>query len=508
MSKMRVEESAIVSEVLDGLSRNTQINYKTTLRQLLKFVNSKEGLSKEVTIDEFIEEAKTNIPQLQGLIDNFYKWLQNIKVELYSLRGKSMRSSSAHQRAYAYLTGFFVNLDVVFHRKWRKKIPKPERRQSLKKDSVYTFYDVDEKTMTIRFNRERMQQFLANLKLRDIAITLALLSSSQDSGDLFKLNVGDIREQTNNRIFWEGHRNKTKVLFRTFLSKEATRFIRKYIEQERKGAEDQAPLFTYTRQGVEHRMTSTNLSSIYRASARRMGIKWDNGERNPLRPKRMRHLFRTACDTVGITELYINAFMGHTNHQGQDYSELSKAKLELEYLHVEPFLTVYGEVEESLEVKEDMRKLEARITQLNREMTTMYDKFEGRAKALAIEMFERWKKETRDLIREEQEAIRDEQEEREEIQRKLPPIPKEEIQTSQNLIKIAEEKKEEVPLIKTEETVVEPSIEPIPKIEPKKQEIRSNELEQKDCTECGSKGSLKDGRCLECGYNEVLDLPQ
>jgi len=82
----------------------------------------------------------------------------------------------------------------------------------------------------------------------------------------------------------------------------------------------------------------------------------------------MRHLFRTACDTAGIPELYTNAFMGHRNHMGQEYSELSKAKLELEYLRVEPFLTVYGQTEENLEIKEDVRKMEARIVDLNKEI--------------------------------------------------------------------------------------------------------------------------------------------
>ena len=41
-----------------------------------------------------------------------------------------------------------------------------------------TFYYVDEKTKTIRFNRELMQQFLANLKLRDMAITFTPGSGS------------------------------------------------------------------------------------------------------------------------------------------------------------------------------------------------------------------------------------------------------------------------------------------------------------------------------------------
>jgi site-specific recombinase XerD len=380
---LELEQSLFVKGVLDGLSKNTQHNYRASLRQFLRFVNSKEDSKKEASIDEVVDKAKADVMKIEELMDLFYDWLQNKKVKGYTQRGKKMKESSANQRAYGYLRGFFANLDIAFERKWTRRIPKVERpKQAIKKDQVYTFYDVDEKTKTIRFNRELMQQFLANLKLRDTAITLALLSSSQDSGDFFKLNIGDIREQKGkSRIFWEGTREKTGVLFRTFLSKEATRFVRKYLEQERQHAEDKDPLFVYTRYRkrkadgrvkhvkVEKQMTPTNLASIYRDAARKMGIKWKNGEHNPLRPKRMRHLFRTACDTVGVPELYTNAFMGHRNHMGQEYSELSKAKLELEYLRAEPFLTVYGQTEESLEIKEDLKKLEARIVDLNKEIT-------------------------------------------------------------------------------------------------------------------------------------------
>lgn len=94
-----------------------------------------------------------------------------------------------------------------------------------------------------------------------------------------------------------------------------------------------------------------------------------------LRPKRVRNLFRTACDTGGVNELYIKAFMGHKNHQGQDYSELSRAKLELEYLRAEPFLTVYGQVEETIEIQEDVKRLEKRIVDFNRTIATLSDKF-------------------------------------------------------------------------------------------------------------------------------------
>lgn len=456
---MGIEKSEIVREVLEGLAQSTQICYRSTLKQFVEqFIHSREE-ERNVSIEDLVTEAKSDVTKTQERISNFYKWLQNEKIEGYPLRGKQIKSSSAYQKAYGYLLGFFVNLDIAFQKKWRKKIPKPERRQSLKKDKVYTFYDVDEKTMTIQFNRERMEQFLTNLKMRDVAITLALLATSQDSGDLFKLNVGDIREQNDkSRIFWEGYRGKSKVLFRTFISKEATKFIRRYLEQERQGAKDDEPLFTF--EGYKQiklpngetertpigsqRMTGVNLCSTYRDAAKRTGMKWENGERNPLRPKRMRHLFRTACDTAGVNELYINAFMGHTNSQGQDYSELSKAKLELEYLRVEPFITVYGQIEETLEIKQEIQKLK---TQLK----TVEDVWFKRVESVAQDLFEKWKKETKDLIREEQEAIMDEEKWREQKRKELPEPSKEEIvhgkeKISKKSSKIPEEKKEKLTL--------------------------------------------------------------
>jgi integrase len=120
----------------------------------------------------------------------------------------------------------------------------------------------------------------------------------------------------------------------------------RYLEQEPQQAGNNEPLFVHTRSGIDQRMTGSNLSSIYRDAARRMGITWEKGEHNPLRPKRMRRLFRIACDAAGITEVFTNAFMGHKNSQGQDYSQSTRPMLELEYVRVEPFLTVSGEVEE------------------------------------------------------------------------------------------------------------------------------------------------------------------
>ena len=42
---MSLKESKVVREILEDLAENTQLNYKSTLRQFHKFVNSEEGLS-------------------------------------------------------------------------------------------------------------------------------------------------------------------------------------------------------------------------------------------------------------------------------------------------------------------------------------------------------------------------------------------------------------------------------------------------------------------------------
>jgi hypothetical protein len=68
-------ESPYVKDALDGLAQNTINNYNATLRQLLMFVNSKKDLDKEITIDDFIKEAKTDITKTEEKLDLFFFWL-------------------------------------------------------------------------------------------------------------------------------------------------------------------------------------------------------------------------------------------------------------------------------------------------------------------------------------------------------------------------------------------------------------------------------------------------
>jgi site-specific recombinase XerD len=68
-------DSPYVRHALEGLAKNTINNYHATLRQFLRFVNSKKELKKEIKIDDLVREAKADITKTEEKIDLFFKWL-------------------------------------------------------------------------------------------------------------------------------------------------------------------------------------------------------------------------------------------------------------------------------------------------------------------------------------------------------------------------------------------------------------------------------------------------
>lgn len=266
--------------------------------------------------------------------------------------------------------------------------------------------------------------FLSNLKLRDRAIALALLSTSHDSGDLFSLNVGFVRNQVDlqtkeprERLYWEGRRGKTGVRFKVFFSKEATKTLRQYLEQERKDAEDDEPLFT--RMGGYGRMTSGNFAFICREVAIKMGFHENgSGYQSPLLPKRMRHLFRTACDYAGIKEEgYVHVFMGHRSGISARYLQTPIWRLEQEYARVEKVLSVFAYVGDDLikvrrELEEKFEQDKTELQQIVNKLTAENLDFRETIKALVDavhELEDKYSKieqefEIREAIRESEES--------------------------------------------------------------------------------------------------------
>jgi len=67
------------------------------------------------------------------------------------------------------------------------------------------------------------------------------------------------------------------------------------------------------------------------------------GQQSPLRPKRLRHVFRSACNYAGIEDDMVRVFLGQSGMSSKIYLGKSKEELEFFYNLVEPKITVYDE---------------------------------------------------------------------------------------------------------------------------------------------------------------------
>ncbi len=301
----------------------------------------------ELNPDELLTEAQENIDKAgQRLADYF------------EIKSKQVSWNSTIT-SFCYLRGFYTHNGLTFPKKWG--VPKKKVSKVSKEDAKNSFFEYNEKNDEIEFQNGNMQHFIGNLNFRDQTIALCLLSSGADATDLFKLNVGFVKDGRGKivdkkRIFWNGNRAKTGEPFKTFFSEEATQFLKHYVEQERANAKDEEPLFVgqsreyNVKSGphagkkvvVDERLTTHSLSSNFREAAQKIGYAKEKNVASPFRPKRFRHLFRTACAIAQIDEGYVMAMMGHASNISASYLEQSSGIFEKMYVKVEPLLTVFG----------------------------------------------------------------------------------------------------------------------------------------------------------------------
>ena len=393
------------------LVESTWYNSLQTMEWYLRFVQS--GSEGEMTPDDLIVEAEEDLDKVVTRLGDFFNWLQGAEVEGYEPRsviidtlnemrrtektqGRKLQPkvsyNSAKTMAYSSIQGFYSHNGV----RVPKGITPPVKRSKVREtDEVHAVFVYDEAADKVKTAFSALRQLIGNLSFRDQVAALCLLSTSQDPVDLFKLNVGFVRERVKagqKRFYWEGERTKTMEPFKTFFSREASEMLQQYVEQEREAAEDSDPLFV-KRNGTP--MDDNLLNAIFRRAQDRMGI--NNTEtQSPFRPKRFRHIFRDACATAGIDPGYTHTFMGHSTDISGSYLNKPRPILEAAYVRVEPYLSVFktgleeevtvlrekveeqrdqlqqivnGLTRENLQLRETTDKQQVRIEQLENKMT-------------------------------------------------------------------------------------------------------------------------------------------
>ena len=312
------------------------------LGRMLEYTNNGE-----LNPDEFLVEAKEDMDKAGERLSKYFEEKQ-----------KKVSFNSAIT-SLCYLRGFYTHNNLTFPKKWG--VPKKKVSDVSKRDGKDSFFEYNTKNDEVEFKNSNMQHFIQNLNFRDQTITLCLLSSGADATDLLNLKVGFVRDGRGKivdkkRFFWNGNRAKTSQPFKTFFSEEATKFLKRYVEQERAEAKNDEPLFVgqsreYSfkrgkRKGekvvVDERLTAQSLSSNFRDSAQKMGYAKEKNLSSPFRPKRFRHLFRTACAIAQIDSGFTMAFMGHASSVSDSYLEQDASIFEKMYVKIEPFLTVFG----------------------------------------------------------------------------------------------------------------------------------------------------------------------
>ena len=297
--------------------------------------------------DELLKEAKEDI-NLAG--QRLSKYFEEKKLKV---------SFNSAITCFCYLRGFYTHNDVFFPKRWG--VPKKRVSDVSKRDDKDSFFEYNAKNDEVEFKNGNMQHFIGNLNFRDQTIALCLLSSGADATDLLNLKVGFVKDGRGKivdkkRFFWHGNRAKTGQPFKTFFSEEATQFLKRYVEQERAEAKDDEPLFVgqsreYTfkkgkRKGekvvVGEHLTAQSLSSNFRNSAQKMGYAQEKNVSSTFRPKRFRHLFRTACAIAQIDNGFTMAFMGHASDVSGSYLSKANGIFEKMYVKIEPLLTVFG----------------------------------------------------------------------------------------------------------------------------------------------------------------------
>jgi len=365
-------------------------NYDSTLKQFLTFVNSKVDLYQIITPDDLIAQAEKSAPEeVVDLLNAFERWLQGEEIEGYHRRvlkrnERYSQPNTAGQKAHGIIRGFYTH-NRIWLPKGRKNgdyVPRTKRN-----DVNHAVFKVEGDRVVQDY--EKFRFFLSHLKFRDQTIALCLLSTSQDIGDLLKLPISFVKSQEGReRLYWAGTREKTGVMFRTFFSREATRFLSQYVEQVRAGAKPTKPIFLRTN---GRPLKPRHVAWTFSEAAKRMGVVAGKAQ-NPYRPKRLRSIFSTACYQAKIDDGARHIFMGHSGSISEKYREMPVANLEVIYAQVEPFITVYAEVKSqelaqsiaksekaldlALDLREEVKNLTSLLEQREEELKNIKDRFD------------------------------------------------------------------------------------------------------------------------------------
>jgi len=351
-----------------ALSRGKPLTKRSWIQRLTKMKEYSTLMGPNP--DELLAEG---VDAAMKRLTDYFLWLTGEEVEGLDPRDKPLSWNSACT-SQSMIRGFYSHNDTTFPKRFM--VPRRKRSEVSARDSRTPVYGYDEESEESYLNG-LLPQFVSNLNFRDQTVAVCLLATGADATDLLNLKIefakdGRGRITSLPRIIWEGNRSKDGFPFRTYLSREATNLLKRYIEQERADAGDDEPLFVT---GDGNPLTVQALRDNFRGAAERMGYTRKD-QANPFRPKRLRHAFREACSAAHIDQGYAQAMMGHSSGVSASYLEKGEGSFLREYVRVEPYLNLFGVDRNNVtDLAETVEAEKARVSDLEEKLSASTDRF-------------------------------------------------------------------------------------------------------------------------------------
>jgi len=363
-------------------SERTIKTYRTAIHNFLKIVYGEGEL--EQLVEKYVSEQRDNKIDLQKF--------------LASLNGRPPITVRVYLSAVKV---FLIENGIELpQREWRHLTRRIDGTMARTMDKVPS--------------REELRRILAHMPINGKALYLTLVSSGMRIGEALQIELSDIDLEKNPaKITIRGEFTKSGDPRIAFISGEAKEHIKEwlkvredYIESACKRQMSQV----HDKSVEDNRVFPFHFSTardILVRVLRKCGLDEKDKSTNILKihPHSLRKFFRTQMATVVPVDI-VEALMGHKGYLTKVYRRYTEEQLAKFYEQGETTVTVFGSVEEALEVKKDVRELEAVVHDQRKTIHSL---------VRTLNMLE------------ERLSILEEQNENQEIKKSLPPVSREEI---------------------------------------------------------------------------------
>lgn len=331
LTSAKSREAFLAKKFNKTKSENTRITYDQALKSFDRF--TKEKFNKDAT-EEIIEDIKIIDDKKRNdivldVLQQYVDWRQ------------TQALASTVKLHFNFIKNYFFYHGIkLYPQDIRDGITLPQKN----KDLMHAV------------TKEEMRKILDNSSEKRKALYLTLLSSGMRIQEACALRKRDF-DLTGKRvkITIPAKFTKRKIQRETYISKEAEEYIRPILG--RLAPDD---LVFSTNENIHH--GKQNEERVFHQCRIRAGLtkRLDSSPDHLITLKSFRAFCETAASNIHGLE-YAHALIGHSGYLDQYYRLSPEERLE-KYVQIEPYLTIYGDVD-FVKTAEEMRKKIAEIEQ-------------------------------------------------------------------------------------------------------------------------------------------------